>query len=244
MKAMFIGAHLDECEYGPGGTAALLVERGIECFFYNPATFLHEPPTPEEMAMKMDQSDRGAAILGVKKEVYPNDEKATSWECTPEHELLIQKKIEEYQPDILFIQHAKDNHVEHVAVAKATYYALCQASLHCHVKEIYSFEAGPDQTLLYFHPHFTIDITSTMPKVDKCLLCYNHAFADGNGLMKEKHIGANYRGHFVGVEYGEAFRIIKFPDNGEDFILRKVLEDKFHWNGNMQYPAGAPDFLF
>jgi len=243
LKAMFIGAHLDECEYGVGGVAYLLKQKGVETFFYNPATFLHEPPTEEERAVATRQSDEAAALLGAKKEVDPNTARATSWMCTPEHELLIQRKIEEYQPDLLFIQYPRDNHPEHVEVAKASYLAISHAASHIHIKEIYMYEAGIWQTVDYFKPHFAIDITSVMDVVEQSILCFNHHHANGESLLDQKRTVAHYRGLQHLVKYAEAYRILKYPDNGEDFILRRLLEEYFKWNGRMQYPGEGHDFF-
>ena len=40
LRALFIGAHNDECEYGTGGLAYLLHQAGVKTRFYNTAAVL------------------------------------------------------------------------------------------------------------------------------------------------------------------------------------------------------------
>ena len=36
---------------------------------------------------------------------------------------------------------------------------------------------------------------------------------------------------------GEAYKIVKFPDRGDDLLLRQMLGERFCWFGNEYYPA-------
>jgi len=234
MRIMCIGAHIDECEYGLGGVAACLTALGHRVFFLNPATFLHTSEAGREPMTR--QSERSAAVLGVEKRVWLNEKRERTWLCALENIDRIQREMEDYRPDILFIQWPRDNHPEHVAVAQASYYALSNA-LSINIHEVYAFEAGPNQTAPFFIPDFTIDITDVFPKVTEALMCYNAEHASGSGLCAEKEISARYRGHQNGQTMAEPFAIVKYPDNGEDFYLRRCLESRFRWYGCRQYPA-------
>ena len=41
LRALMIGAHNDECEYGLGGLTGLLVDRGVNVRYVNPAAACH-----------------------------------------------------------------------------------------------------------------------------------------------------------------------------------------------------------
>ncbi len=240
MKIMCIGAHMDECEYGIGGVAAYLSQLGHEVLFYNPATLLHNKEENRELNIK--QSMASAEVLGAKKIMWLNEKRERTWMCTLENVDRIQRDMEEFAPDILFIQWPRDNHPEHVEVARASYLALSNA-LSIQVHEVYAFEAGPDQTGKFFFPDFTVDITDAMPKVRESLLCYSAEHASGSGLVAEKEICARYRGHQNWQNMAEPFAIIKYPDGNDDFYLRQLLLDKFRWCGNRQYPAYGKEFF-
>lgn len=240
MKIMCIGAHIDECEYGVGGVSALLAEQGHEVYFLNPATFLHTSEEGREKMMR--QSEAAAAVLGVRKTVWLNEKRDRTWLCTLENIDRIQLELEEFAPDILFIQWPRDNHPEHVEVAKASYRALSNA-LTIRVHEVYAFEAGPDQTGKFFFPNFTVDITDVFPKAEASLRCFAAEHADGDYMVEEKKICARYRGHQNGQNLAEPFAIIKYPDGGDDFYLRTLLAGRFRWCGCRQYPAFGREYF-
>ena len=240
MKILCIGAHIDECEYGVGGVSALLVQEGHVVRFVNPATFLHvEEARRDEMKA---QSDAAAAALGVEKSVWMNEQRAKTWLCDIPNVMRIQNEIETFKPDILFMQWSRDNHPEHAEVARASYLALSNA-LTVKVHEVYAYEAGPNQTMNYFIPDFTIDITEAFGRVADSLRCFSTTRADGDRLVREKELCNSFRGHQNHQKLAEAFRIVKYPDDGDDFLLRQFAARRFRWCGNRQYPAMGREYF-
>lgn len=238
LKFMVIGAHNDECEYGVGGITRLLVDRGAEALFVNTSGLYHrEQYTPEELATWIDQEQRSAAILGARKvmlgkhdgHICENDEAMI---------LKVEAQILEFRPDILLIHWPEDNHLEHRISANIAYQALCIARVHgAVINEIYAFEAGPGQTGEYFKPDLAIDVTDVMDKVNECLMCYDQPCAHGAHLCREKGIHTAFRGHISGKKNAECLKIVKYPEDNGDFLLRTTLIDKFRWAGNGMYPA-------
>ena len=189
------------------------------------------------------QSKAAAAVYGgVEKITWPNEQRDKTWVCTKENIMGIQAEIEGYQPDILFIQWPKDNHPEHVQVAKASYHALSN-SLSIGIHEVYAFEAGEKQTMDYFVPDFSIDITDAFDTVAQSLKCYATDHADGEWLTHEKRVCAAFRGLQNGQNLAEAFRIVKYPDGHDDFYLREMMGDAFRWWGCRQYPAFGREYF-
>lgn len=231
LRALFIGAHSDECEYGPGGLAYLLHQKGVHTRFYNPCV-LRKTWTPAQKQAAAEEATRAAEILGAEK-AFEHDV-SLIWSCNEEHIDHILQEILTYRPHLVFLHYPQDTHSEHRELANASYQALCLAPAYgWHCKEIYAFEAGPDQTVQYMTPDIIIDITDVM---DTLKASY-HTFSCGPQLWEEKLTGAAFRGLKSNFAYGEAYKIIKFPDAGDDFLLRQLLPERFRWFGNEYYPA-------
>lgn len=233
IRALFIGAHTDECEYGAGGVAYLLHKSGVHTRFYN-ACVLYQHLSPEEAEWTAKISIEGAEMLGAQKVLEPDI--APIYVCNENHVEHILQVILSYRPHMVFIHYPKDTHSEHREVATASYQALCLAPAYgWHCNEVYAFEAGPDQTVQYMTPDIVIDISDIMGVLNEC---YHHFGKSlGDQLYTEKVSGASFRGLKSKFAYGEAYKIIKFPDKGDDFMLRNLLKERFRWFGNEYYPA-------
>ena len=236
-KALMIGAHNDECEFGLGGIACLLREAGVQVRTLIVAAKWHAPLSEAEKEETRRQETRAGELLGVEKRVI-GDREASTWMETPETVCAIEKEIHDFRPDIAFIHWPQDNPAEHREAAKASLRALTVAAPHgTRVREVYAFEAGPNQSMVFFRPDLAIDVTEAMPAVRESLRAYHQAHAQGDGLCREKEVSAAFRGHVCGAKYAEALKIVKFPDGGQDFLLRQLLGERFRWWGNAQYPA-------
>ncbi len=238
MKALFIGAHNDDCEFNAGGVAALLSKKGWDILFVNPACIWHGENITKETRNEWEKQEyKAAEILGAKK-IITGDRYQGLFQPSAEEIKNLAKIIVDFMPDIVFIHFPKDNHIEHRAVAEISEKALCLAHVKgTKIKEIYAFEAGADQTSDFFKPDFFIDISSVTTTLNESLMCYNQNTAQGEGLCHYKDILAKFRGSQALISSAEAFKIVKYPNNNEDFLLRQTLEDYFHWCGNGMYPA-------
>lgn len=233
IRALFIGAHEDECEYGPGGAAYLLARAGVRTRFYN-ACALRKSMSPEELAEKTEAAVSAARVLGAEKTI--ESPSAPVWVCSEEHVEHILQEILSFRPQLVFLHYPRDTHSEHRELARASYQALCLAPAYgWHVSEVYAFEAGPDQTVQYMTPDFVVDITDVMLALQESFSCFGEGLC--RQLYEEKTVGASLRGLKSGFAYGEAFKIIKYPNGGEDFLLRRLLGPRFQWFGNEYYPA-------
>jgi len=244
MKALFIGAHNDDCEFNAGGVAALLKNKGCDIKFVNIASMWHGKDIPEETRREWElQEIESAKILGAEK-IQTADRYAGVFLETAEEVKKLAKFIVDYSPDICFIHWPNDNHIEHRETAKVSEKALCLAHVWgSKVQEIYAFEAGSDQTSDYFKPDFYIVIDEVMETLNRSLMCYNQNTAQGKDLCHDKDVLASFRGGQRQKKYAEAFKIVKYPNGGNDFLLRDLLKDYFLWNGNGMYPAGGYEYF-
>ena len=210
IRALFIGAHIDECEYGPGGVAYLLHKAGVHTRFYNTCV-LRRHLTKEQAEKVAQTAQKGAEMLGAQKGLEPDI--ARIYVCDENHVEHILQEILNYRPHLVFLHYPDDTHCEHREVAKASYQAICLAPAYgWHCKEIYAYEAGPDQTVQYMSPDIVIDISDVMEVLNDCFHYFGESL--GDQLYEEKVTGASFRGLKSEFAYGEAYKIIKFPDNG------------------------------
>lgn len=241
-KVLVLGVHSDDMECGVGGTARLLADAGCEVTFGWLTSPYHE-------GLASPQKSDSVALLGLKQKVnrFVNARDALLYgEDTIE---AYKEIIEEADPDIAFIMWPKDNHIEHVHAAKAQLDALYRSG--SHVKEIYAYEVGPLQDMCLFgEPDLSIDISSVIGPVKEVL--YHYEQNDSPWLWEEKEVSDRFRGHMSYAQvngydhpftYAEAFRIVKMPDGGDDFLLRTILRDYFRWGGTGVYYRGREYYL-
>ncbi len=164
-KILFIGAHNDECEYGTGGVAAMLNELGCETVFLNVACTRHADFDAKTLDKMNKQETDAAKVLGASK-IITGARSKEAYFYTQKNVDIIEKRLLEIRADIVFMHWRQDNHIEHVATAKCTLDALCLADVHGYApREVYAFEAGPNQTSVYFNPDFYVDIGSVIDRV-------------------------------------------------------------------------------
>lgn len=244
-RALFIGAHHDDNEYGAGGMACLLKQKGFDIYFIDVAMGIRQPhmenPAYSELyKTNQEEEYKAAKVLGAEKIVLETAAGKHFFECTDDNIGILRTHIQEINPDIAFIHWPCDNHHEHVEVSKASFRALCY-SAKC---EIHAYEAGPFQSMVYFYPDYYVNISGYMDRIKESLLVLGPKNGDGKWLAKEKEVSAAFRGHMSEFGYAEAFKIIKFPiaSRSQELMLPKLLQKDFRWAGSSQYPWGSHYF--
>ena len=134
MKVLVIGVHMDDAETITG-TMSHLIDKGAEVTYLNIKHYQHfKGNNPIADA----QSMRGAELIGAKKIIldynidkyYRNNEQSVR---------DTEQVIRDIKPDIIFIMHPHDNHIEHVECAKTARDAIFAAAVDGIVaNEIYS----------------------------------------------------------------------------------------------------------
>ena len=237
MKALAIGIHNDDVEYGAGGTLALLAKRGWETVIVQ-----IRPNAQDTDRQKSNrESTAAAAVLGARK-IILDDACEPFYRDNDKTVEALKNVICEEKPDIIFVMHPRDNHIEHVETAKTTRNAIFAATVAgvC-PNEIYAMEMGPLQSMCYFVPDLYIAVGDVEKELETSLRAF---FPDrpssGDWLWREKKVAMSLRGHEANRGLCEGLMIVKFPEKSGDFLLRGALEDKFRWGGTkMYYPMGA-----
>ena len=228
MNVLVVGMHLDDCEC-IAGTTHLLANLGANITFVQMKPYLHfKGPNPEAER----QSLKSAEILGAKKIIF--DYSDTKFYRTNEKTVrMTEEVICDIKPDIVFMMHPKDTHIEHVECARTTREALFSAAV-CGVRvhEIYSYEVGQTQNMPYFQPDLYINVESVLDTMREATFAFNSNFANGNALWNEYEARLRNRGAAAVLQYAEGFKILKLPHDGNDFLLRDALRDQFRWHQN------------
>ena len=139
MKVLVIAIHMDDAECITG-TIAQLIEKGADVTYLNIKHYMHyKGGSPEADA----QSIRGAELIGAKKIIL--DYNIDKYYRTNEQSVReTEQVIKEIKPDIIFMMHPPDNHIEHVECARTAWEAIFAAAVDRVVaNEIYSYEVGP-----------------------------------------------------------------------------------------------------
>lgn len=246
IKVMAIGAHADEAHGGCGATLKFLSDLGCECVMLHVANHNHFR-TPEELKEFDKNMDNAAQMLGC-RHIVIGDRGNRLYEGGREDRELLIEQLRLFQPEIVFLQWPKDSHPEHRRVAQCAYDAILNTFWNQNlstVREIYAWEAGPNQSMYYFYPDFYISYDEIADTVLKAMeACFP---GDWYKLANVKEISSRFRGLCGGNgKYAEAFKIVKFPHGSgmekSDFLLRRLLVDHFTWAGGPPWPWGNQYF--
>ncbi len=237
-RVLCLGAHNDEIMADIGGTVALLVDAGCKVRALGLACQWNDDTLDDATKDEYRRQEFAAAKeLGCEFKVVGNRDDMVFLESKAIIEELV-REILDFMPDIVFIHPPRDNHIEHRESAHASLKALEVAHVRgAKIREVYAFDTGICQSLDYFRPDFGIDITDKFDRVKASILHFNQNHANGRNMIKNNEIRKRYRGREFGLELAEVYKIVKFPNGSDDFLLKQLLGKRFRWYGNAMYPA-------
>jgi len=217
---LVIAAHSDDEVLGCAGTIAKHTESGDKVY----VLFMTDGVSSRhlinnEVLERQNSAQKATEILGIVSIQTLNfpDNKMDSVPLL-EVTQAIEKVILAIQPEIIYTHHMGDLNIDHQITHKAVMTACRPQPSFC-VKEIYAFEVLSStewQTPGYFPftPNVYVDISSQIGKKQKALEGYSEEMRQSphsRSIKNVLHFNA-YRGNSVGLDYAEAFillRIIK-----------------------------------
>jgi LmbE family N-acetylglucosaminyl deacetylase len=219
MRALTISVHPDDETLGCGGT--LLVHRadGDELFWLI-VTQSHEPQwSADVIERKAAEVQNVAAAYGMVRTITLGMP-TVRLDTVPQAELMdaIRGAITEVRPEVVYLVHDGDVHTDHHVVFQATLGVLKAFYMReLGVRAILSYEtlssteAAPPQSSRSFVPTVYRDVTSHLEtKIEIMRLYLSEAQPDplprGPSAIRAL---ARYRGATIGVEYAEAFMLIR-----------------------------------
>jgi len=229
MKALVIGAHLDDSILAVGGLLRKIANSGgqvdVVCFGNSDEDFADVRDRDTAPARFLEKARRAHKILGVNTFECFNYSDYAVQENRETYRLCIES-IRKYQPDVIF-SHYWAEYFQHRAMARLASDSWWQAAWTCSAdlgpawkaKALYHFEvihALPEPTDI-------VDISETFAAKMEAWHCFDanslepcrdsgdmpqraYGATAGGTLAEQLETRARYYGSLIGVQYGEALR--------------------------------------
>ncbi len=216
---LVISAHPDDETLGCGGT--LLKHRSAgDRLYWLVATCAYEPEwTRATIRKKAREVDAVAAAYGMRK-VHRLGLPTAKLDTVPRGKLIgeIKKVVDAVRPELVYIVHEGDVHDDHRIVFAAAMSAMKPSRMkNIGLRRILSYEtlssteAAPARRKTAFLPVIFSDISATMKKKLEIMRLYRSEMQPGampRGISAIRAL-ARYRGATIGVEYAEAFILVR-----------------------------------
>jgi LmbE family N-acetylglucosaminyl deacetylase len=215
---LVIAAHADDEALGCAGTMAKHVEAGdkVHVIFMTNGVGSRSATSVSDIKHRQAVAQKAADILGITSTEY-FDFPDNKMDTVPLLDIVksIENVINEIQPEIIYTHHVGDLNIDHQITHKAVMTACRPQPGFC-VREIYAFEVLSStewQTPGYFPfiPNVYIDISSQIEKKQKALESYSEEMRQSphsRSIKNVVHFDA-YRGNSVGLNYAEAFILLR-----------------------------------
>ncbi len=218
MRLLIVSAHPDDETVGCGGTILKHRERG-DTVFWLVATRAHEPEWPAEVIRRKAEEVKAVAEAYRFAQLFRLDLPAAQLDTVPQAEIMreIRAVALDVRPDWVYLVHRGDVHSDHrvifestMAVFKPFHTELGVARVLCY-ECLSSTDAAPPLAERAFVPNVFSDITPFIDRKIEIMSLYRteiHPDPMPRGPSAIRAL-ARYRGATVGVEYAEAFVLMR-----------------------------------
>ena len=223
MNVLAVIAHPDDELLGCGGTLRKLANEGHHIFTCVLCANVDARSNRPELARLREVAAASARIVGVEDSLL-YDFGNIRFNVVPHLEMVkaVESAIEKYTPEIIFSHHPGDLNVDHRVSFEATMAAavlpqrLTRNVPVTLVKRIYLFEI-PSSTgwapppFQAFHPNSYFDVTGTIEDKMRAMRTFEGALKPRLHAHSEESLTAwaRMRGTAVGIEYAEAFCLVR-----------------------------------
>lgn len=213
VKVLVIAPHNDDEVLGVGGTIAKYTKQGHEVF----VCVVTKGDTEEAIKKERKETMGAHKVLGVKETIYL-DFLAVRLRETPLIELNseILKVVQHIKPNIAFIPHKGDMHMDHGVVAHSSMVALRPIN-NMKVDHIFAYETlsetewnTPTVDHVYI-PNVWSDISPFIEMKKQAMKCYQSQLKQPPHprTLEIIEVLAKLRGSTIGVPYAETFMQIR-----------------------------------
>jgi len=214
MRVIVFAPHNDDEVLGVGGTMAKLAAEGHEIFVCE----VTSGTSNADITAKLQaQAKKAHEILGVKESIFLNLPVVR----LKETETSVKNKafcdvVNDIKPNMAFIPHVGDMHVDHQETALAAMVALRPLE-NPDLKAIYTYETLSEtewnipSAANAFIPNVWSVVTDTIDKKIEAMSCFSwqlKKFPHPRSLEAIKAL-AQYRGSTIGADYAEAFMMVR-----------------------------------
>lgn len=188
-RVLVIAAHPDDEVLGVGGTVSKLTARGVECHLLivtdgSSAQYRDMDDLQAIIDAKKQETKGCAGILGFKS-IHYGEQPDMRLDATPHIQInqVIEKVIDEIQPDTVFTHFWGDVNRDHQEVYKSTLVAV-RPVMGQVVKELYCYrvpsstEWTPNKADTMFMPNYFVDIAEFAEQKYKAFACYSTELRD------------------------------------------------------------------
>jgi LmbE family N-acetylglucosaminyl deacetylase len=210
-RILIICSHPDDEILGCGSTARKHVLAGDEvyCLILGEGALCHGI-TQDEL---MEQSLKAGKIIGF-TDMFFEDYPDNMMDDIPLLDIIqtIEPYIDNIKPEVIFTHYRDDLNIDH----RITFQA-CLTSVRpgiTTVREIYSFEIPSSTEWQFpnsFNPNYFVDISATLNNKLKAMRCYKSELKEypHPRSLRAIHGRAGYWGQCSGLEYAEAFEVVR-----------------------------------
>ncbi|MEO6901892.1 MAG: PIG-L family deacetylase [Bacteroidia bacterium] len=221
MKVIVISAHPDDEVIGCGGTLIKHKANGDEIYWVIITNiFQNQGFSPERIESRQIEIEKVKNMMGFSG-VYKLDYPTMNLTSDSINTLIpkISTIFNEVQPEIIYVMNRSDAHSDHRITFDAV--AACTKSFrYPFIKRVLMYECisetefAPALPERIFQPNYFVDITNYFNEKIKIMNVYDSELGQHPFPRSVRNIGAlaTFRGASVGVEYAEAFQLIKFID--------------------------------
>lgn len=217
MNALIVSPHPDDESLGGGGTVLRLIAEGHSVSWLNITGVENNDKFSEDFVKKRRGQLKEIETYYQFEKTYNLNLMTTKLEAYDSAEIIdkISSIFREIKPDVLILPDYNDAHSDHKKVFEWCY-ACSKIFRFPYIKQIMTMEiisetdfGSPENP---FHPNYYVDITDYMEDKVRALEIYDTELGEPPFPRSIENIKAlaRIRGAAAGVEYAEAFRLIKY----------------------------------
>lgn len=221
MNVVVIAAHPDDETLGVGGTMLKHISNHDNVYWLIATNMLEsEGFSLEQIKKRQDEIDRAGKMLGVSG-IEKLNFASMSLTDNSLNELIpkISQYFNQVKPDVIYVMNRSDAHSDHRILFDAVM-ACTKSFRYPFIKKVLMYECisetefAPALPEKAFIPNYYVDITGFLNKKLEIMEIYESEVSEHPFPRSLRNIAAlaTFRGASVGVEYAEAFQLIKFID--------------------------------
>ena len=214
MRILIFAPHNDDEVLGVGGTIAKYVKQGHEVYVCEVTTLLNRPDIVKGIR---ESAIKSHDLLGV-KETFFLDLPVVAIKETPTIEVnrKFEQIVQQIKPEVVYLPHKGDMHIDHEEVSKAAMVALRPIN-NPQLKKIYAYETLSETEWNIpsvdnaFIPNSYSDITDFIDLKLQAMSCFTtqiKEFPHPRSLEAIESL-SKLRGSTVGVKNAESFMVIR-----------------------------------
>jgi LmbE family N-acetylglucosaminyl deacetylase len=216
MDVLVVSAHADDETLGCGGTLLRHRAGGDDLSWALLSTATEGRWSRPEVERRRRQVDVVAAAYGM-REVVRGDFPAGRLDTVPVAELMevIAEAVERTRPEVVYVVHGGDVHTDHTVAFRATMSVLKPFHLEkLGVRRVLAYEtlsSTEAAAMPSFLPNLWVDVSAELERKLELLALYETEAQEEPLPRSASAIRAlaRYRGATIGVEYAEAFALVR-----------------------------------